>query len=60
MVSAFNEFINKKIVVFQKDGYTRYGVLISTNTEFITIKYDNGRHVVIATSMINRVEEAKP
>lgn len=53
----FDQYLNKHVVVIQKDGFRKFGVFIASDYIFIYLKFKDGFPHGIAISEIKDIAE---
>ena len=53
----WNSWIGKKVKLVLKDGYTKYGTLVSAETPFIEIEFRDGKRELLNMADITAIKE---
>jgi len=51
--------LNKKVVIYRKDGYVKAGVLRLVSDRFVILQYNAGREEIISTDSIISIKLAR-
>ncbi len=54
-----SEKLNKKVAIQKKDGFTKFGILMEFDTNFVKIQMFNGRTELIARDAIATIGDYK-
>ena len=52
----WDNFLNKKIVIYKMDGHVKFGVLTGIEKNFIFLRFDNNKIVTLAKDEIKDVK----
>jgi len=52
----FDDFINKRVRVRQKDNFVKDGIFLGHDKDFIFLMYDSGERVAIAKDVILEIK----
>ncbi len=51
--------LNRRVVIYKKDGYVKAGFLKSIFDKFVLLRYDSGREEIISTDSIISIKLAR-